>query len=41
MSTSDTTPVRPGYQVGLMRGFSLFFEIKPGKADDLRRALED
>src|SRR3954471_6065044 len=40
MATSAASATRPGANVGPTHEFSLFFHVKPGKADDLRRALE-
>ena len=41
MSASDATTVRPGLQVGPTSEFSLFFRVKPGQAESLRKALKD
>src|SRR3982750_4686601 len=40
MTASDVT-LHPGLQVGPTSEFSLFFRIKPGKAENLRAALRD
>jgi hypothetical protein len=39
MATSAASATRPGANVGPTHEFSLFFHVKPGKADDLREAL--
>lgn len=41
MSASGETTVRPGLQVGSTSEFSLFFRVKPGEGENLRRALRD
>ena len=39
MQETPAEPQQPGLQVGSTSEFSLFFRIKPGHQDDLRRAL--
>ena len=41
MSASEMGTVRPGLSVGPTSEFSLFFRVKPGKAENLRAALRD
>ena len=41
MSASDATTPRPGLQVGPTSEFSLFFRVKSGEGENLRRALRD
>jgi len=41
MSTPETATSRPGLSVGPASEFSLFFHVKPGAAEDLRKALRD
>jgi hypothetical protein len=40
MTSGSTGGTHPGLMVGPTSEFSLFFRIKPGKADDLRAALQ-
>ena len=41
MSASDATTARPGLQVGPTSEFSLFFDVKPGQGESLRKALSE
>ena len=41
MTTRSTNGTHPGLMVGPTSEFSLFFRITPGKADDLRAALQE
>jgi hypothetical protein len=41
MATPETGTSRPGLQVGPTSEFSLFFRVKPGQGESLRRALRD
>jgi hypothetical protein len=41
MSASDASTARPGLQVGPTSEFSLFFRVKPGEGENLRKALRD
>src|SRR3954465_8114311 len=41
MSASGTETARPGLTVGPVSEFSLFFRVKDGEGEDLRRALRD
>ena len=41
MATPDTGTARPGLSVGPTSEFSLFFRVKPGQSESLRKALSD
>ena len=41
MSASDATTARPRLQVGPTSEFSLFFDVKPGQGESLRKALSE
>jgi hypothetical protein len=41
MATHDTGTARPGLRVGPTSEFSLFFRVKPGQGESVRKALRD